>query len=74
MDRGLIERQSKSDDGRVTEVVLTEFGHQTMKDCHILVRDLNQHYSSKLGDEAFAHFMQSINVLLDGEDETLMRL
>lgn len=74
MDRGFIERQSKGDDGRVTEVVLTELGHQTMKDCHILVRELNQHYSSKLGEEAFEQFMQTINVLLDGEDETLMRL
>lgn len=74
MDRGFIERQSKGEDGRVSEVVLTELGLSTMKECHILVRELNNHYSSKLDEETFEQFMQTINVLLEGEDETLMRL
>jgi DNA-binding MarR family transcriptional regulator len=74
MDRGFIERQSKGEDGRVSEVVLTELGLSTMKECHILVRELNSHYSSKLDEETFEQFMQTINVLLEGEDETLMRL
>ena len=73
-EKGLLERVNTSDDKRYTEIVLTELGEQKMADCHVLVRELNTHFSSKLGDQQYQQFMETIDQLTEGEDLNLMRL
>lgn len=73
-EKGLLERVNTSDDKRYTEIVLTELGEQKMSDCHVLVRELNTHFSSKLGDQQYQQFMETIDQLTEGEDLNLMRL
>ena len=53
-EKGLLERVNTSDDKHYTEIVLTELGEQKMADCHVLVRELNTHFSSKLGDQSIS--------------------
>jgi len=73
-EKGLLERVNTSDDKRYTEIVLTELGEQKMADCHVLVRELNTHFSSKLDDQQYQQFMETIDQLTEGEDLNLMRL
>ena len=72
--RGLLERNGTGSDGRMTEVRLTKEGRRIMEACHLLVRELNSHFSDKLGPQDYEHFMQSVDRLTEGENATLMRL
>jgi MarR family transcriptional regulator for hemolysin len=72
--RGFVERSGIYDDKRYTEVVLTELGEEKMKVCHVLVRELNDHFANKLDANTYDILMDAIDVLTDGEDVKLMRL
>ena len=72
--RGLVERTGINDDKRFTEVALTELGIEKMKTCHVLVRQLNEHFSSKLDSDTYDVLMEAIDRLTEGEHVRLMRL
>ncbi|MCR9135256.1 MAG: winged helix DNA-binding protein [Alphaproteobacteria bacterium] len=72
--RGLLVRHGTEGDGRSTQIRLTEEGKGKMRVCHVLVQELNAHFSKKLGERAYADFMQTIDLLTEGESATLMRL
>ncbi len=72
--KGLLVRKSTGADGRYTEVCLTAKGKQTMEACHVLVQELNAHFSEKLAPQTYEDFMQAVDTLTDGENATLMRL
>lgn len=72
--RGLVERTGINNDKRFTEVALTELGDEKMKTCHILVRQLNEHFSSKLDPDTYDTLMEAIDRLTEGEQVRLMRL
>lgn len=72
--RGLVERTGINDDKRFTEVALTELGDEKMKACHVLVRQLNEHFSSKLDSDTYDLLMEAIDKLTEGEHVKLMRL
>ena len=73
-ERGLLERIGVNDDKRFTEVALTELGLSKMKACHVLVRDLNDHFSGKLDDQSYQLFMDIVDRLAEDEQVQLMRL
>lgn len=72
--RGLVERTGINDDKRFTEVALTELGSEKMKACHVLVRQLNEHFSNKLDPDTYDILMEAIDRLTEGEHVRLMRL
>lgn len=72
--KGLLVRHGTDGDGRYTQIRLTTDGEQKMKQCHVLVQELNAHFSAKLGPQVYADFMQTIDTLTEGENATLMRL
>jgi len=73
-ERGFVERSGIYNDKRFTEVVLTDLGEEKMKACHVLVRELNDHFASKLDDKTYQVLMDAIDTMTDGEDVKLMRL
>lgn len=72
--RGFVERSGIYDDKRFTEVVLTNLGEEKMKACHVLVRELNDHFASKLDVQTYDLLMDAIDKMTEGEDVKLMRL
>lgn len=72
--KGLLVRNGTDGDGRYTQIRLTDEGERKMRLCHVLVQELNAHFSEKLGPQAYADFMRTIDVLTEGENATLMRL
>lgn len=73
-EKGLLERNGTQGDGRYTQIRLTEQGERKMRLCHVLVQDLNAHFTAKLGAQACSDFMKTIDLLTEGENATLMRL
>ncbi|MES0811704.1 MarR family transcriptional regulator [Roseibium sp. SCPC15] len=73
-ERGLLARSGINDDKRYTEVALTELGVEKMKACHVLVRDLNEHFAGKLDAAAYERFMNMVDTLTEDEQVQLMRL
>jgi MarR family transcriptional regulator, transcriptional regulator for hemolysin len=73
-ERGLLERSGINDDKRFTEVALTELGVSKMKVCHVLVRELNEHFAGKLDTKTYEVFMDLIDTMTEGEQVQLMRL
>lgn len=73
-ERGFVERSGINDDKRFTDVVLTELGEEKMKACHVLVRELNDHFASKIDERSYKMLMEAIDIMTDGEDVQLMRL
>ncbi|MCV0425602.1 MAG: MarR family transcriptional regulator [Roseibium sp.] len=73
-ERGLLERINVNDDKRFTEVALTKLGVSKMKACHVLVRELNEHFSGKLDDRTYQMFMDVVDRLAEDEQVQLMRL
>ncbi|WP_420413928.1 MarR family winged helix-turn-helix transcriptional regulator [Roseibium sp.] len=73
-ERGLVRRTGIDDDKRFTEVDLTELGTEKMKLCHVLVRELNDHFSSKVDQDSYELFMTVIDQMTEGENIQLMRL
>lgn len=73
-EQGLVKRNGLDDDKRFTEVALTELGESKLAACHVLVRELNQHFSGKLDDNTYELFMAVIDRLTEGEDVQLTRL
>jgi len=73
-ERGLVKRLEIGDDKRFIEVELTELGQEKMKACHVLVRQLNDHFAGKLDDDSYELLMAAIDRLTEGEDIQLMRL
>lgn len=72
--RGFIERNGIDDDKRYRDIALTPLGEEKMKACHVLVRELNEHFASKLDAETYAIMMNAIDQMTEGEDVKLMRL
>lgn len=72
--RGLIERNGIDDDKRYRDIVLTPLGEEKMKACHILVRELNEHFAGKIDKKTYAVLMDAIDQMTEGEDVKLMRL
>ncbi|MEP2706850.1 MAG: MarR family transcriptional regulator [Roseibium sp.] len=73
-ERGLLERNGIDNDKRYTDVALTDLGMEKMKACHVLVRQLNEHFSGKLDRETYGVLMDAIDTLTEGEHVQLMRL
>lgn len=73
-EEGLLERNGISDDRRFTEVALTELGQAKLKACHVLVREMNQHFAGKLDKDVYDLVMTAIDKLTEGEDVQLTRL
>lgn len=73
-EKGFLERSGIHDDKRYTEVVLTELGEEKLRACHILVRELNDHFTNKLDEETYNMLMDAIDKLTEAEDVRLMRL
>ncbi|MBO6509395.1 MAG: MarR family transcriptional regulator [Roseibium sp.] len=73
-ERGLLERSGIHDDKRYRDIALTELGVEKMKACHVLVRELNDHFAGKLDPETYETFMDLIDVMTEGEQVQLMRL
>jgi len=73
-ERGFVERSGINDDKRFTEVMLTELGEEKMKTCHVLVRELNDHFASKIDERSYEMLMEAIDIMTDEEDVKLMRL
>lgn len=73
-ERGLLKRSDINDDKRFTEVALTELGLEKMKACHVLVRELNDHFAGKLDEKTYEIFMDLIDTMTEGEQVQLMRL
>jgi DNA-binding MarR family transcriptional regulator len=72
--KGLLVRNGTDGDARFTAVHLTAEGKRKMELCHVLVKELNEHFSEKLVRGEYESFMQSVDLLTEGEDATLMRL
>lgn len=72
--RGYVKRGGIDGDRRFTEVALTELGDEKMKTCHVLVRELNGHFTNKLDTDTFDILMAAIDRMTEGEDVNLMRL
>ncbi|MEM8703203.1 MAG: MarR family transcriptional regulator [Pseudomonadota bacterium] len=73
-ERGLVERTSPDDDKRYTELALTALGHEKLKTCHVIVRDLNDHFADKINPGLYESFLSTIDALTEGEKVQLMRL
>lgn len=73
-ERGLVERTSPDDDKRYTELALTALGREKLKTCHVLVRELNDHFAGKIDSGIYENFMETIDALTEGEKVQLMRL
>ena len=73
-ERGLLERACTNGDKRYTELALTELGHEKLKACHVLVRELNEHFAGKLDVKLYETFMATIDELTRDEQVQLMRL
>jgi len=73
-ERGLIERTCIGDDKRYTELALTALGQEKLKACHVLVRELNDHFAGKLDRRLYETFMETIDELTRDEHVQLMRL
>ena len=72
--RGYVERSGIYNDKRFTEVALTELGIEKMKVCHVLVRELNEHFARKLDTKTYDILMDAIDKMTEDEDVKLMRL
>lgn len=72
--RGFIERTGIDDDKRFRDIALTELGEEKMKACHVLVRELNEHFAGKVDKNTYAVLMDAIDQMTEGEDVKLMRL
>jgi DNA-binding MarR family transcriptional regulator len=72
--RGFIVRTGDVKDKRGKEVSLTVLGEETMQTCHVLVKELNDHFARKLKPASFEALMGMIDALTEGEDVVLMRL
>lgn len=73
-ERGLLKRLEINGDKRFTEVELTDLGREKMTTCHVLVKQLNDHFSGKLDAETYHVLMTAIDKLTEGEQVQLMRL
>ncbi len=72
-ERGLLARTGM-DDKRFTEVALTKLGEEKTRVCHVLVRELNDHFAGKLDPGIYETFMTAIDELTQDEQVQLMRL
>ncbi len=72
--RGYIERNGWMKTRDIAISPLTPLGEEKMKTCHVLVRELNEHFAGKLDKDTYAIMMNAIDRMTEGEDVKLMRL